>query len=228
MALRLTGISTPADSSGTPAGVGLQTFAATGPVARSATASAPRRAAHLRPPTLTPTASCSPAPPSTMIPRPAITPACRLSRRVSPPPARPLDRPGHPAVPRRRHRGDRRARGGAARAGAPRLRRRRLVRALEPRRRPRPVRGGASPRPLAAARTRNLEESQAPRPGPACGPRPTLHSAVPALAATRQRDRRRGRPGHRAHAQPVHDRAGRGGDAPALPGRRPRPRSTRS
>ena len=66
--------------------------------------------------------------------------------------------PGRPRSPQatqrfagRRHRGDRRARGRAARADPAQLRRRRAVRAVEPRRRPRDLQGSARPRSGAAA-----------------------------------------------------------------------------
>ena len=118
-------------------------------------------------------------------------------------------------------RGHRRARNRAPRADPPQLRRRRPVRAVEPRRRPRDLQGSARPRSGAAA-----PQAQPRRagPSPARGqPERPLAQAPPRRGARARKqgpqDRQAGPPGKQPEAQPVHDRQGRGRDAPPLPGR---------
>ena len=74
------------------------------------------------------------------------------------------DDSGRPAVRRRRQGRARRARRAAQRADHPLLRRRRALRAVGPRRRACPVRGGAAPGALAAAHRAEPRPAQGPPP----------------------------------------------------------------
>ena len=184
MALRLTGISTPADSTGAAGGVPLP---ATQPTsvrwrvrqpARHPGAHLPRDQQPQGLPGPLPDGHRARRPPRALL-RPGPPGRGRYRRR------RPdeLVHPGHAGIRRRRHRRDRRPRARAPRAGPPQLRRRRPVRAVEPRRRPRDLQGSARPRSGAAA-----PQAQPGRagPSPARGqPEPPLAQAAPRLGARR-------------------------------------------
>ena len=110
--------------------------------------------------------------------------------------------------------------------GVPERRGRRLLRARRAGRGRAPLPGRAPAGPGSRARR------EQPRPAPGPPPRAPAAAAAPARrprrdarpGPARQARRRRRAPGRGPHAEPVHDRQGRGGDAPALPRRRPRRR----
>ena len=92
---------------------------------------------------------------------------------------------------------------------------------------------GASGRPAAQPARQPGRDREAPprRPAPRRRPSRPLHPALPALARRAQRLAERGHAGQGAHAQPLHDRPRRGGDARRAawpPRRRPSTRSSSS
>ncbi len=105
------------------------------------------------------------------------------------------------------HRG---ARAGAARAAVAQLRRRGVVRAVEPRCGQGAVLGRDSARPLTPARRQATSRRSSDEKRPRAGRQPHIRPMQAALAALARRAKRvavAGAAGDRADAQPVHDRA---------------------
>ena len=232
MALRLTGISTPADAAGTPAGVPLPVPGFTESGAAFGNRLGNQARTYLATNDLKATSPCSGMPAITTTPRRATTPGCGWSRRGSPQPASP---PRTTQATQRyvagRRRRDRRARG-----------RSRASRSCSTTPASPCTSCGASTPPTRSSRPRtlldpalphlkrNLDElarrrREASQSGRSLKP---LHAAVPALASKARAIAKQARPASEPEAQPVHDRQGRGGDAPPLPGRGEAPPSTRS
>ena len=114
--------------------------------------------------------------------------------------------------------GAHRPRGGAARADSPELRRRRAVRAVEPRRSPRPVQGRTPARPRPPPPQAQPAGARPAAQGPP--PEQAAASRGPGPGRPRPQAGAQGPAGQGPDAQPVHDRPRRGGDAPEVPRRR--------